>query len=267
MNFDNCHSVSCFESPISTSSSQLFYIFTFLTFFTFYWAGFYSCPVDFKVLFKGAPPHPRHSHTKDSHSTGITLLFFRIVRGFFHVPQNYQHSRICETGPSTYRPYPRRLESLTMKLRRQHFLLSYLKTLSVGPVGVSNSRPPASLPGAQPSEPPERGYFVLPIKSHSSWMDGYLVFCFEFSIWKHSVKRKTCNICTAALQNMEWQNYSFHAWTLCFDRRHLGEATLRATALDLRSEDHECKTYKPLVKNHCCYPSNRRFIDTLSILL
>ena len=31
---------------------------------------------DFKVPFKGAPPHPPpHSHTKDSHSTGITLLF------------------------------------------------------------------------------------------------------------------------------------------------------------------------------------------------
>ena len=29
---------------------------------------------DFKVLFKGAPPHPpSHSHTKDS--TGISLLF------------------------------------------------------------------------------------------------------------------------------------------------------------------------------------------------
>ena len=39
---------------------------------------------------------------------------FRIVRGFFYVPQNYQHSRNCETGPPTYRPYPRRLESLTV---------------------------------------------------------------------------------------------------------------------------------------------------------
>ena len=42
---------------------------------------FYSCPEgkaqeDFKVLFKGAPPHPLpHTHTKDSHSTGITLFF------------------------------------------------------------------------------------------------------------------------------------------------------------------------------------------------
>ena len=82
---------------------------------------------------------------------------FRIVRGFFYVPQNYQHSRNCETGPPTYRPYPRRLKKsnhLEMKLQRQHFLLSYLKTLSVGPVGVSNSRSPASQPGAQPSEPP-----------------------------------------------------------------------------------------------------------------
>ena len=41
--------------------------------------------------------------------------------------------------------------------QRQHFLLSYSKTLSVGPVGVSNSRPPASQPGAQPSELPVRG--------------------------------------------------------------------------------------------------------------
>ena len=58
---------------------------------------------------------------------------FRIVRGFFYVPQNYQHSRNCETGPPAYRPSPRGL--------RQHFLLSCLNTLSVGPVGVSKSRP------------------------------------------------------------------------------------------------------------------------------
>ena len=49
-----------------------------------------------------------------------------------------------------------------------------------------------------------------------------------------------------------------------FDRRHLSETTLRTTALDLRSEDYESKTYKPLVENPCCYPSHRYFIDTFT---
>ena len=46
------------------------------------------------------------------HRDHPTLI--RIVRGFFNVPQNYQHSRNCETGPPVYRPYPRRPESLTI---------------------------------------------------------------------------------------------------------------------------------------------------------
>ena len=41
-----------------------------------------------------------------------------------------------------------------MKLQRQHILLRYLKNLSVDPVGVSNSRPPAWQPGAHTSEQP-----------------------------------------------------------------------------------------------------------------
>ena len=54
-----------------------------------------------------------------------------------------------------------------MKLQRQHFLLSYLKTLSVGPVGVSNSRPPAAQPGAQPSEPREVAHLVVEVEDTS----------------------------------------------------------------------------------------------------
>ena len=65
----------------------------------------------------------------------------RIVCGFFNVPQLF-YDKGCETGPPAYTgsPYPKRLESLTiillMKLQRQHFLLSYFKTLSVGPARV-----------------------------------------------------------------------------------------------------------------------------------
>ena len=50
----------------------------------------------------------------------------------------------------------RKSNHLLIKLQRQHFLLSYLKTLNVGPVGASNSRPPASELGPQPSESPVR---------------------------------------------------------------------------------------------------------------
>ena len=103
------------------------------------------------------PPHP-------------TLI--RIVRGFFNVPQNYQHSRNCETGSPAYRPYRRRLESLTIcrwNYKGSTFLLSYLKTLSVGPVGVSNSRPPASQPGEQPNEPLVRGGRSLDTFSMVRW--------------------------------------------------------------------------------------------------
>ena len=49
-----------------------------------------------------------------------------------------------------------------------------------------------------------------------------------------------------------------------FDRRHLDETTLLATALDLRSEDYESKTWKPLVENPCCSASHRCFIDTFT---
>ena len=41
---------------------------------------------------------------------------------------------------------------LLVQLQRQHILLSYFKTLSVGPVWGSNPRPPAQQTGALPTE-------------------------------------------------------------------------------------------------------------------
>ena len=113
----------------------------------FYWAGFTvaqreRAQEDFNVPYEGAPPHPPHICIRKTATAPGSPYSFRIVRGFFYVPQNYQHSRNCETGPPAYRPYPRRLESLTIcrwNYKGSTFLLSYLKTLSVGPVGVTNS--------------------------------------------------------------------------------------------------------------------------------
>ena len=85
-------------------------------FIAFYWAWFtvaQRAQEDFNVpyILEGAPPHPPPICIRKTATAPGSPYSFRIVRGFFYVPQNYQHSRNCETG---YRPYPRRLESLTI---------------------------------------------------------------------------------------------------------------------------------------------------------
>ena len=40
--------------------------------------------------------------------------FFELWGGFFYVPQEPDKWKCCETGPTVFRPYPRRLESLTV---------------------------------------------------------------------------------------------------------------------------------------------------------
>ena len=79
-----------------------------------------------------------------------------------------------------------------MKLQRQHFLLSYLKTLSVGPVGVSNSRPPASQPGAQPSEQETAHLTVFRFCIMAGVLEDYSqLFClFHASVIKRFVRRE-----------------------------------------------------------------------------
>jgi len=49
-------------------------------------------------------------------------------------PASHITLKMQETGPTVYGPYPRRPNHLQVSLPKQHVLLSYLKTLSVGPV-------------------------------------------------------------------------------------------------------------------------------------
>ena len=104
-------------------------------------------------------PHlhpPPHSHTKDSHSPGITLLFSNSAWVLLRPTELSTFKELWDgtSDLSSLSEKTRKSNHLQMKLQRQHFLLSYLKTLSVDPVGVSNSRPPASQPGAQQGELP-----------------------------------------------------------------------------------------------------------------
>ena len=56
---------------------------------------------------------------------------------------------------------------LLVQLQRQHILLSYFKTLSVGPVWGSNPRPPAQQTGALPTELTRRRSFL---NTENNWI-------------------------------------------------------------------------------------------------
>ena len=59
--------------------------------------------------------------------------------GFFYVPQEPDKCKCCETRPTVFLSLSektRKSNHLPLSLQRQHFLLSYLKTLSVGPAGI-----------------------------------------------------------------------------------------------------------------------------------
>ena len=80
-------------------------------------------------------------------STSPTL--FEQWCGFFYVPQEPDKCKCCETGPTVFRPYPRRLESLTVcrcHYKGRTLLLSYFKTLSVSPAAVRTRDLPLSKP-------------------------------------------------------------------------------------------------------------------------
>ena len=66
---------------------------------------------------------------KVGHTTGVYYPYsFRIVMGVLLRPTRTNHWKSFSTKT-------RKSNHLQMSLQRQHFLLSYLKTLSVGPVG------------------------------------------------------------------------------------------------------------------------------------
>ena len=99
-------------------------------------------------------------NTKDTHNTGnFTPYSFRIVFGFFNVPHIIKHGRYCETGPTVYSYYPRRLESLTIcwcNYKGSTFYSVILRPwVLVRP--ELNSRPPAWQTDAQSTEPPVCG--------------------------------------------------------------------------------------------------------------
>ena len=87
---------------------------------------------------------------KVGHTTGVYVPYsFRTVVWVLLRPTRTDQWKCCETGPTSFRPYPRRLESLT--IYRYHYKCStffqvILKTLSAGPAGVWTHDLPPSRP-------------------------------------------------------------------------------------------------------------------------
>ena len=93
------------------------------------------------------------------------LLFSNSGVGSFTSHKNQiSVSKCCEAGSTVFHPYPsiaeRQCNRSQMSLQRQHFLLSYLKTLSVGPAGVRTRDLPLSRPALSQMSQPGGGWSV-----------------------------------------------------------------------------------------------------------
>ena len=91
-------------------------------------------------------PHSPGKVTLATLPLPTSLTLFEQWCGFFYVPHEPDQWKCCEPRPTAFRPYQRRLESLTVCITRQHFLLSFLKTLSVGPARIWTRELPLSRP-------------------------------------------------------------------------------------------------------------------------
>ena len=118
------------------------------------------------------PPNPWSMHVNDvmweswpQHRGLRPLLFSNSGVGSFTSHKNQiSVSKCCETGSTVFHPNPsiaeRQCNRSQMSLQRQHFLLSYLKTLSVGPAGVWTRDLPLSRPELSQLSQPGGGWSV-----------------------------------------------------------------------------------------------------------
>ena len=84
----------------------------------------------------------------DQHTGDYVLYSLRTVCGFFNVPQNLYMQGLWDRayGLSSLSEKNRKSNRLQMSFQRQHFFLSYLKTLSVGLAGTWTSSLPLGRP-------------------------------------------------------------------------------------------------------------------------
>ena len=107
---------------------------------------------------------------KVDHNTGVYVPYsFRTVVWVLLRPTRTDQWKCCETGPTVFRPYPRRLESLTVcrcHYKGSTFLVSYFKTLSVGPAAVRTRDLPLSKPALSQLNQPNSTCFIRTLREY-----------------------------------------------------------------------------------------------------
>ena len=105
-------------------------------------------------------PNP-YIHRSDHNTVKSMPYSSRILYGLFNVPQNL-HPRVMRRDLWLLALIREDLKvnHSQMSLQKEHLLLSYLKTLSVGPAG-----------GAQPTEPPVRDIYSVNSLDLQTYLD------------------------------------------------------------------------------------------------
>ena len=145
--------------------TYLFYLFIFI--YQLFWTQ--TCPEEMCTNGTQVPctvpslPNPTNRNGWPHHGGLRPLLFSNSDVGSFRSQKNkpvkVQWDRTF--GFSSLVEKTRKSNHLQMSVQRQHFLLSYLKTLSIGPAGVWTLQPPARQTDALPTELTRRQSYIL----------------------------------------------------------------------------------------------------------
>ena len=114
---------------------------------------------------------------------------------FWDILRQAGHLKSCETGPPVYRPYPsslvRKFNHLQMSLQRKHFLLSYLKTLSVGPPGLEPT--PSRTAVRHGPDTQQNTYVILPGQKNGDFSTFSVINSVNCDLLSMCWLQKTCS--------------------------------------------------------------------------